>query len=102
MPISATAAPSPPAGIVPLADVPFAALEADDATVFPAPRAPFLRAWVGARGHIGRALVRDGNFAAWGVTRPCRSGRRIGPLVADDRTAAEDVFASLIAAAGGG
>ena len=33
------AGPAAPAGIVPLADVPFAALEADDATVFPAPRA---------------------------------------------------------------
>ena len=68
------AGPAAPAGIVPLADVPFAALEADDATVFPAPRAPFLRAWIGARGHIGRALVRDGSLAAWGVIRRCRSG----------------------------
>ena len=27
-----------------------------------------------APGHIGRALVRDGRLAAWGVIRPCRSG----------------------------
>ncbi len=47
--------PAPPAGIVPLTDVPFASVEADDATVFPAPRAPFLRAWISARGHVGRA-----------------------------------------------
>jgi hypothetical protein len=85
---------------VPLADVPFATVEADDATVFPAPRVPFLRAWTSARGHIGRALVRDGSLAAWGVIRPCRSGRRIGPLVADDRAAAEAVFAALLAADG--
>jgi hypothetical protein len=94
--------PAPPAGIVPLADVPFASVEADDATVFPAPRAPFLRAWISARGHIGRALVRDGRLAAWGVIRPCRNGRRIGPLVADDRAAAEAIFAALVAAAGPG
>jgi Acetyltransferase (GNAT) domain len=31
------------------------------------------------------------------VIRPCRSGRRIGPLVADDRAAAEAVFAALLA-----
>jgi hypothetical protein len=93
---------APPAGIVPLAEVPFATVEADDATVFPAPRAPFLRAWISARGHIGRALVRDGRLTAWGVIRPCRSGRRIGPLVADDRAAAEATFAALVAAAGPG
>src|SRR6266516_1518550 len=89
--------PAPPAGIVPLTDVPFASVEADDATVFPAPRAPFLRAWISARGHVGRALVRDGSLAAWGVIRPCRSGSRIGPLVADDRAAAEAIFAALVA-----
>jgi len=93
---------APPTGIVPLAEVPFATVEADDATVFPAPRAPFLREWIGARGHIGRALVRDGRLAAWGVIRPCRNGRRIGPLVADDRAAAEATFTALVAAAGPG
>jgi GNAT superfamily N-acetyltransferase len=94
-----TVAPAPDAlaGIVPLADVPFATVEMDDATVFPAPRPAFLRAWINARGHVGRALVRDGSLAAWGVIRPCRSGRKIGPLVADDRAAAEAVFAALVA-----
>ena len=89
---------APPADIVPLTDVPFATVEVDD--VFPAPRTAFLRAWVTARGHIGRALMRDGKLAAWGVIRPCRHGHKIGPLVADDRTAAEAVFAALVAAAG--
>ena len=93
---------APPAGVIPLADVPFAAVEADDATVFPAPRPAFLRAWIDAPGHVGRALVRDGRLAAWGVIRPCRTGCKIGPLVADDRAAAETVFAALLAAAGGG
>jgi GNAT superfamily N-acetyltransferase len=99
-----TVAPAPdaPAGIVPLADVPFATVEMDDATVFPASRTAFLRTWINARGHVGRALMRDGSLAAWGVIRPCRSGRRIGPLMADDRAAAEAVFAALIAAAGPG
>jgi GNAT superfamily N-acetyltransferase len=91
---------APAVAIVPLTEVPFAALEADDARVFPAPRAAFLRTWIGAPGHIGRALVRDGNLAAWGVIRPCRRGHKIGPLVADDRVAAEAVLAALIAAAG--
>jgi GNAT superfamily N-acetyltransferase len=91
-----------PAGIIALADVPFALVEADDATIFPAPRTAFLRAWIDTSGHIGRALVRDGRLVAWGVVRPSRTGCKIGPLVADDRAAAEAVFAALAAAAGGG
>ena len=91
-----------PAGIIPLANVSFARVEADDATVFPAPRPAFLRAWIDMSGHIGRALVREGQLAAWGVIRPCRTGWKIGPLVADDRAAAEAVFTALVSAAGGG
>jgi hypothetical protein len=90
------------AGVVALQEVPFAAVEADDATVFPAPRPAFLRAWIDAPGHVGRALVRDDRLAAWGVIRPCRTGRKIGPLVADDRAAAQAVLAALVGAAGGG
>jgi len=87
--------------LTPLADVPLAIIAADDATVFPAARLAFLRAWIDASGHIGRALMRDGALVAWGVIRPCREGFKIGPLVADGRAAAEAVFDALIAAAGG-
>ena len=93
---------APSASVIPLSDVPFAAVEAYDSTVFPAPRAAFLRAWIGSPGHLGRALVRDGRLAAWGVIRPCRTGFKIGPLVADGRTTAEVVLAALLAGAGGG
>jgi GNAT acetyltransferase-like protein len=88
--------------VVPLADVPLAAIDADDATVFPAPRPAFWRCWIGAPGHRGRALLRDGRLAAWGVIRPARQGWKIGPLVADDRAAAETVLDALLADAGGG
>lgn len=97
------AAPSAPnAGIVALAEVPMALVEADDATVFPAPRPAFLRAWINTSGHVGRALMRGGRLAAWGVIRPCRTGRKIGPLVADDRAGAETILSALLASAGGG
>ena len=90
------------ADLIALNDVPLATVAADDATVFPAPRSAFLRAWIGAPGHVGRALVREGRLAAWGVIRPCRKGRKIGPLVADDRAAAEAVLSALLASTGGG
>ncbi|MCJ9736379.1 GNAT family N-acetyltransferase, partial [Bradyrhizobium sp. PRIMUS42] len=68
----ATAPAKPPADVVALDKIPFANVETDDATVFPARRSAFLRAWINTSGHVGRALVRDGKFAAWGVIRPCR------------------------------
>jgi GNAT superfamily N-acetyltransferase len=99
----AVAAPdAPQTGVIALTEVPLATVEAYDATVFPGPRTAFLRSWIGSPGHIGRALVRDGKLAGWGVLRPCRKGRKIGPLMADDRVAAEVVLSALLAGAGGG
>ncbi|MFB6419870.1 MULTISPECIES: GNAT family N-acetyltransferase [Bradyrhizobium] len=89
----------PPADVVALDKIPFANVEADDASVFPARRSAFLRAWINTPGHLGRALVRDGKLAAWGVIRPCRTGHKIGPLVADDRAAAEAIVQALLASA---
>jgi ribosomal protein S18 acetylase RimI-like enzyme len=96
------ALPAPPADVVALDKIPFAMVEKDDATVFPAPRGAFLRAWIGAPGHVGRALLRDGKLTGWGVIRPCRTGHKIGPLVADDRDAAEAILQVLLASAGNG
>jgi len=88
--------------VIALSEVPFAAVEMDDATVFPARRPAFLRAWIDAPGHAGCAAVRDGRLAGWGVIRPCRKGFKIGPLVADDRATAEAVLSTLLARVGGG
>jgi hypothetical protein len=90
-----------PSKTVPLSNVPFDLIEQDDATVFPAARRAFLRAWIAAPGHVGHALLRNGRLTAWGVARPCRRGRKIGPLVADDRGAAEAIFAALSGSEGG-
>ncbi|CCE08666.1 conserved hypothetical protein [Bradyrhizobium sp. STM 3843] len=88
------------AGVVPLTAISSSAIEASDASVFPAPRVAFLRAWINAPGHVGRALIRDGDLAGWGVIRPCRLGYKIGPLVAADRAAAEAVLSALLAEIG--
>jgi GNAT superfamily N-acetyltransferase len=87
--------------LTPLALIEPAVVQADDATVFPAPRAAFLRAWIHTLPHVGLALKRDGGLAAWGVIRPCRDGFKIGPLVADDRAAAEIMFSALASFAAG-
>ena len=96
------AKPAAPPEAIALDAVPFAQICASDATVFPAPRPAFLRAWIAAPGHDGRALVRDGSLVAWGVVRPARRGWKVGPLVADDATGAEIVLDALIAGVGGG
>jgi hypothetical protein len=96
------AAAAPHGDVVALADLPFAAVEAYDATVFPAPRATFLRCWINTPGHVGRALTRDGALAGWGVIRPCLKGFKVGPLFADDRAAAEAVLSALLASVGKG
>ena len=88
-------------GTVDLASLPLASITASDARVFPAPRTAFLKAWIGTPGHVGRALLRGGELAGWGVVRPARQGWKIGPLVAQDEAAAEAVFRALRAAAGG-
>src|SRR3954469_11311069 len=92
----------PQADVIDLTKIPLAVVEACDATVFPAPRPAFLRAWINAPGHVGCARVRDNRLAGVGVIRPCRQGYKIGPLVADDRATAEAILSTLVAKVDGG
>lgn len=70
---------------------------ASDGAVFPAPRTAFLDAWLGAPGHVGRAVVDGGRLRGWGVRRPCRVGHKVGPLVADDPEVADALWRDLAA-----
>lgn len=85
--------------IVPLATVPFEALDAYDRPFFPDDRCAFLRAWIGQPGAAALGLVQDGRLAGYGVLRPCRRGAKIGPLFADDPQLAERLFVALKARA---
>jgi len=70
---------------------------------FPAPREGFARAWYSGGGRrLALAWIEDGRMAGLGVVRPCRTGFKIGPLLADDERVAEGLFAALAAEAGGG
>jgi len=88
--------------LVPAAAVPFATLDAYDATCFPAARAPFLRAWVAMPGARALAAMRAGALAGYGVIRPAWSGWKIGPLFADTPAVADALFQGLAAAAPAG
>ena len=82
------------ADIIALNEVPFAAVEADDATVFPAPRSAFLRAWIGSPGHAGCAVDARRPACRLGRDPSVPEGFKIGPLVADDRAGAEAVLSA--------
>jgi ribosomal protein S18 acetylase RimI-like enzyme len=81
--------------VVPLADVDFRAVCADDRRVFSAPRERFLRAWVGTPDAAALACVDGGRLAGWGVIRRCREGHKIGPLVADTKAVASLLYSTL-------
>lgn len=84
-------------GIVTVTEAHLPAIEALDRSVFPAPRMAFLRAWLNAPGHVALALIREGAVAGFGVIRPCVTGHKIAPLVADTAADAEAIIAALLA-----
>ena len=78
------------------------AVAALDRRVFPAPRQGFLEAWLTAPGHVALGVRAGSDLVAFGVLRPCRTGAKIGPLVAPDRATAEALLDGLVARGGGG
>jgi hypothetical protein len=94
--IGALPRPSRHAGtLLPLAEISAAAIEAYDRKHFPSPRPAFLRLWMTRPGTSALGLQRGGSLAGYGVIRPCRDGYKIGPLFADDESAAEALLAKL-------
>jgi len=69
-----------------------------DSAFFAGPRARFTRAWAlppeVTRRHALIALA-GGEISGYGVIRDCRSGRKIGPLFAEDAGTAEALFVAL-------
>jgi len=69
-----------------------------DSAFFAGPRADFTRAWAlpgeGLRRHA-LVAVAGGAISGYGVIRDCRSGRKIGPLFAEDAATAEALFVAL-------
>lgn len=73
------------------------AIAAYDRQCFPAERRDFLNRWLSTEGHTARVLMRGGTVTGYGVVRPARSGRRIGPLFADTAEDAEALLDALLA-----
>lgn len=90
------------AAIVPVTEAHLDAITAYDRQCFPAERREFLGRWLSAGGHAARAVLRDGAVTGYGVIRPARTGRRIGPLFADTAEDAEALLDALTSSLGPG
>jgi hypothetical protein len=71
-----------------------------DSACYPADRPRFLKSWLTTDGHTALARVVGGRVTGYGVVRPGRDGRRIGPLFADTADDARALFDALAPGAG--
>jgi hypothetical protein len=89
------------AGVVPLAGVPAGLVWAYDRPFFPEDRRQFLRHWISQPGAHALGILRPGGLASglagYGVVRPCLSGYKFGPLLADDAVVAQRLYLALVA-----
>ena len=84
-------------GVVDLAALPFAAIVAYDAGIFPATREKFLERWITQPGCTALGFVEDNMLRGYGVIRPCRKGFKLAPLFADSADIAEKLYTALAA-----
>jgi len=75
--------------------VPFDVLRDYDRQAFPADRAAFLRSWIDQPGARALAAGAADAISGYGVIRPCRSGFKIGPLLADTAETADALYRGL-------
>lgn len=81
--------------IVKLSSLPFKTIDSYDQPFFPANRSQFVKSWINQPESNALGIMHDGNLAAYGVIRACRSGHKIGPLFANSPELAESLFLAL-------
>ncbi len=90
-----------PDGLVKVSAVPFESLLEYDRRIVPAPRSGFLEKWIKQPDSYAFAKLEAEKLKGYGVIRKCRKGYKIGPLFADDRNTAEEIFQALKASVPG-
>jgi ribosomal protein S18 acetylase RimI-like enzyme len=81
--------------IVKLPQLPFEAIAAYDRPFFPDNRTQFIKAWINQADCSALGVMNNGKLAGYGVIRKCRTGYKIGPLIADGIELAETLFRAL-------
>jgi GNAT superfamily N-acetyltransferase len=82
--------------VAPFTDADFGEVAIYDEPCFGAPRLDFLSDWLRQPHGFARVLRRHGAVSGFAVARQCREGYKIGPLFADDETAALALFDSMV------
>ena len=89
------------AGVLPLSGLPAGLVWAYDRPFFADDRRQFLQHWISQPGAVALGVLREGGLtgglAGYGVLRPCLSGYKIGPLLADDAAVAQRLYLALVA-----
>jgi GNAT superfamily N-acetyltransferase len=84
-----------------VAEVPFDRVLDYDRKFFPVPRPAFLSHWLAPRLGAAFVMLDADRIVGLGAIRACRQGYKIGPLYADDESAAQSLFVELAAHARG-
>jgi ribosomal protein S18 acetylase RimI-like enzyme len=78
--------------ILPMVKIPFNAILSYDRQVFPANRPSFLKFWFQQPKSLALGYLKDGKLLGYGMVRKCRVGYKVGPLFADNRKIADELF----------
>lgn len=78
--------------IVQLSEVSFDDIFQYDTNLFSVPRPQFLKCWVQQPESQAIAAIQNGKVVGYSVIRKCRSGYKIGPLFADTKELANELF----------
>jgi GNAT superfamily N-acetyltransferase len=81
--------------IVKLSALPFQTIASYDLPFFPEDRTAFTKQWINQKNGKALGIMQNDKLAGYGVIRPCRSGYKIGPLIADTPDLAESLFSAL-------
>lgn len=77
---------------VPVHQIPRAQLAEFDVTCFPSPRDAYLREWIAQPASCSFATLEGGVLRGYAVARRCRNGWKVGPLFAENRALATQLF----------
>ncbi len=81
--------------IVKINSIPFAVLIEYDNQFFPVSRPSFLKYWIKEPESLTLGFLKNNKLLGYGMIRKCITGYKFGPLFADSKKIAEDIFKKL-------
>ena len=75
--------------------IPFTVLIKYDDQFFPVSRPQFLKYWISEPKSMSLGFLKNNKLLGYGMIRKCITGYKIGPLFADDKIIAENIFKKL-------